>query len=1298
MAGSPLAEAFVRISVDLKNFENEFRAGVTKAAKAAGRVLEQELGDAARSAVAEASAAFDGLAGAAHDAARSIGRDLTRVRADLDGVGDGLVQAATQAEALGAALTEIDDASFMPLRRELDRVQVALADLIREATHVDTALRFEADTSAARAEIALLERQLGAVALALEDLDGRLVDLDTLGARAALDGLQSVVADALVDVDALDGLNVDLDATPARVALAGISAAAEEANAAIETALELDAGAFVGQAGVITRALGEITSAGQTANLTLEAVDLDGGQIAAQAGIGSSALTALAGVAKGAALGVGGIVAAAGLTGAALAGLGLKGAGELEQIQTAFTGLFGSLDEADAFIKKLQDFAATTPFEFDQLTGSTQQLIAALGQTQDESIATLRTIGNAAAAAGKGGDAIAAVIAPLTQIGSLGKVTADNLNQISNALPNFSRADLIENLAEALGKTNTEVAALLETGGIPADVGIPAILQTLREVPGAAVDAATGLDAMGRQSQTLNGLLSTLSDTVKIRLTTAFQPLADVVKTQLPALTEGISGALDTLAPAVSGFVGDLLPILVQGLEPIGELFAGVFGGLTAVLDALVSSGAFDALGQAAADLAPVFVSLGSALGQVSGPLLTAVGQIVSALAGPLAAALDVLGPALGTLAASIGGLLVTAFEALAPLMPPLATALAAIADALAVVFTALEPVITVLGGVLADVITALAPVVADLATILGDVLAQAAERVGDVLVTLAPSISEVVGLLGDLLIDVLAQLDADTIEQLVDAFLNLALAGADLAVALVPLLPPLIRLASVLITEIGVPTLLALVNAFASLAVALSNIVTPAADLAAVFVDKVLPPLSDFADFMDRNLGPIIDTVVGFLGDLVDAADDLVGTFRDDLQPVIEDVTDVLDDLWNNILRPLGRFLAGSFASAVNIVLGPLRTLADVFGDIKDAALEAYTTIKRVVGGIGGAIGGAVAKASEIVGGLIALFVGMPGTIARALSGLGAIIGGAFTAAFRVVTGILGPLIGGVVGFFTSLPGRISGALSGLGSILSGAFRSAFGGALGLVGGLVGDIVGKVGALPARIAGLAGDMLSAGSRLIGSLIEGLGKVVGGAAGIAKGIANSIIGFLNRVIDSINDRLEFKIPLPFGRSFNVNPPDIGHIPTFQFARGAIVDRPTPGIFGEAGAEALLPLTKPARFQHLLGEALTRFPGLVRHALAALPAGAVPTPRRIVDLVAPSTAGAAVRVAAATSQPSDTTAVEKLLSTLIDEQRADRKLLQALLERPRTVELHTPATDGTVIGEQIANRIFGGAFR
>ena len=115
----------------------------------------------------------------------------------------------------------------------------------------------------------------------------------------------------------------------------------------------------------------------------------------------------------------------------------------------------------------------------------------------------------------------------------------------------------------------------------------------------------------------------------------------------------------------------------------------------------------------------------------------------------------------------------------------------------------------------------------------------------------------------------------------------------------------------------------------------------------------------------------------------------------------------------------------------------------------------------------------------------------------------------------------------------------------------------------------------------------LVSQGLSLGSSLIGALLDGLANIGGFALNIGRSIANGLIGFLNGIIEDINNLLEFKVPLPFGASFTVNPPDIPNIPTIgggaqegfvALANGGIVTSPTLALIGEAGPEAVVPLT------------------------------------------------------------------------------------------------------------------------
>ncbi|HET6221861.1 MAG TPA: tape measure protein, partial [Dongiaceae bacterium] len=525
----------------------------------------------------------------------------------------------------------------------------AFRDLDDQARRAASGIAQPFDSAAGRIDAAL--RGIG---------EGAFRDLDNAARRAA-SGIEGPLLSAAAEVGEALELAVELDpgvvagqASAIAASIDGITDAALVADRVIESAVELDPAVFAGQAAVVAGSLDAIAAAGVGAGASLDAA------------VGPGLLSKLSKLA----FPIAAIGAAVLAAGGAIAGFGLKAAGDLEQVQVAFTGLFdNSSQKASDFLKKLQEFANRTPFEFSQITGPVQQLIGNLGQTGDQAIETLRTVGNAASAAGKGGDVLGQIIAPLTQIKSLGKLTADNLNQISNALPNFSRVKLVENLATALNITKDAAADMLANGLIPADVGVAAILRTLGEARGAGVDAATGLDAMGRQSLTLNGLLSTLADTVKTKLITAFAPLVGVVKEALPGITDAIGGALDAAAPAISRGLAGLLPSLTKALEPVGKLFGQLF--------------------EAAATIAAPLVE---AIGEIADAL--ARSGVVRTFSGALLAVFDALRPLLRPLT-----------EVVTVLLPPLLDLVKRVAEALKPFVAKLSELASRVIGVLANVL-----------------------------------------------------------------------------------------------------------------------------------------------------------------------------------------------------------------------------------------------------------------------------------------------------------------------------------------------------------------------------------------------------------------------------------------------------------------------------------------------------------------------------------------------------------------------------------------------------------------
>lgn len=174
-----------------------------------------------------------------------------------------------------------------------------------------------------------------------------------------------------------------------------------------------------------------------------------------------------------------------------------------------------------------------------------------------------------------------------------------------------------------------------------------------------------------------------------------------------------------------------------------------------------------------------------------------------------------------------------------------------------------------------------------------------------------------------------------------------------------------------------------------------------------------------------------------------------------------------------------------------------------------------------------------------------------------------------------RVVT----PVMEQVQNVVTTAVGIIRELIEIVIDLISGDFSGAWRNLGDLVGVIWRGIIETIENNIQLIAGLATSIAAAGAKLGEALFDGMRDALsaGGqfALDIAKQVGAAIKSFVNdNVISPINRGLEFSIPMPFGQSFTVNPPDIPLL-----ARGGIVTRPTLAVIGEAGPEAVVPLSR-----------------------------------------------------------------------------------------------------------------------
>ena len=293
------------------------------------------------------------------------------------------------------------------------------------------------------------------------------------------------------------------------------------------------------------------------------------------------------------------------------------------------------------------------------------------------------------------------------------------------------------------------------------------------------------------------------------------------------------------------------------------------------------------------------------------------------------------------------------------------------------------------------------------------------------------------------------------------------------------------------------------------------SKLIPVASDLAGWFLNKGLPAMSRFGDYLGQKLPPIFDRVKA-----------VVGVFRGD-------VSSNLDGVKN------------TFADAVSII----RSLWGAFGnDIVRYLRATFTNVRIILKGAFTIVRGIFKTVSAL----------LRGDWKGVWDGIKLILKGAVTL---------------VIGIIRQAWNVMRLAFKVGGTALKAVFRAAWDGLKSLAASGAIALVNGIKSIPGKILGLHKTFASAGKSLLQAFLDGMKNAGGLIAGIAGNVWNAVRGLLNKAIDKINAALVFKVPIPGpGPDISIDAPNIPHL-----AKGGIVTRPTVALIGEAGPEAVVPL-------------------------------------------------------------------------------------------------------------------------
>ena len=234
-------------------------------------------------------------------------------------------------------------------------------------------------------------------------------------------------------------------------------------------------------------------------------------------------------------------------------------AANLEVSHAAFTTLLKDGDKAQTLLDQLQQFAASTPFQFPELANAARTLIS-FGGSADTVVDELRMLG----------DIAAGIQAPLGDVATIfgkirtdGRVMGEDLNQLGGrGIP------ILQGLADVLGVDAKAVRKMASEG----KVGFKDVEKAFQNLTAEGGLFAGGME---RASKTLKGLWSTLIDNVAAAVLPIGQEL-------LPML-----GAAANEFTSIAKVVG----VFIKQNKDLATTVAGVAVGLVSVGATLVAVG-----------------------------------------------------------------------------------------------------------------------------------------------------------------------------------------------------------------------------------------------------------------------------------------------------------------------------------------------------------------------------------------------------------------------------------------------------------------------------------------------------------------------------------------------------------------------------------------------------------------------------------------------------------------------------------------------------------------------------------
>lgn len=237
----------------------------------------------------------------------------------------------------------------------------------------------------------------------------------------------------------------------------------------------------------------------------------------------------------------------------------------MEYYTTSFTVMTGSADKASETVKKLSDIGAKTPFDMPQLADATS-LLMNYGFSADDAVDSMMMLGDISQG---NADKLDTISRAYGKMSSAQKVSLEDINMMIDA--GFNP---LQEISEHTGESMQSLYNRISHGKMSVDE----ITESMKR---STSEGGKYFKSMDAQSQTLDGRLSTLSDTINSKLGEALQPILQKAADEwLPNITNAIDNMnIDSVVSVIDNLisgVGDLFGFIMNNGDTIISLVAGI--------------------------------------------------------------------------------------------------------------------------------------------------------------------------------------------------------------------------------------------------------------------------------------------------------------------------------------------------------------------------------------------------------------------------------------------------------------------------------------------------------------------------------------------------------------------------------------------------------------------------------------------------------------------------------------------------------------------------------------------------